>query len=166
MGLFDYLIDKAHTTNYKDLTNKNPTKPFVIWGNVDEALENYYKLPHINLTDSKQDLDTKNTMRHIVGSAVARQEYKPLGAQIVLGTKEAGDFLREALGLGYKPKFGEKYYMDGLIDKENNAIGTRFGENNPNASLMEIMDFAYNHANDKTKVNPYAPFNFEQLKNN
>ena len=160
MGLFEHLINKVKSKYYKDLSNEEKIKPLVIWGNVDDFLNEYYKIPNINLSDKKEHLNIKNTMRHIVGASILAQEYPFDKAQEILDIKEKGDYWREKTGFGYKPKFSEKYYMDNLIDKENNNIGLNFGKNNPNAALKEIMDFAYSHATDKTKVNPYNYFDF------
>lgn len=141
--------------NYKNMKNYNIFKPLRIWADVNSELDKFYNSPQIKLGTSKEDNNLRNSMRHLVGSAIARQEYSPKGTNFILGTKENSDFARELFGLGYKPKFSDKYFFDALIDRENNNIGMEYGKNNPNASMQDVIDFAYSHATNPQKINLY-----------
>ncbi len=121
------------------------------WVKTNRALEEFYKRPNINITNTSRGLNIKNSMRHIVGSAKYQQSYgllaEPLGY-----IKEGWDFLTEPFiymaqdrGLNY-PKYLRKTLNDTLIDLENNEIGRNYVKQNPNITDEDIMQYALNQA--------------------
>lgn len=136
MSLYDKITKNY---NYKNMKNYNIFKPFTMWANVNSELDKFYNSPQIKLGTTKEDNNLRNSMRHLVGSAIARQEYSPKGTNFVLGTKENGDFLRELFSFGRRPIFTDEYFFDALIDRENNNIGMEYGKNNPTSSKEEVI---------------------------
>lgn len=118
---------------YKKMSNFNPIKPLMIWGQTNRDLNDFYNRPEINLTDSKDDLNVKNTMRHIVGLANTMQEYKNPKISKTFGfIKEFADVLRGDL--------------DNKLDWGNNEIGINYASQYPNFTKDNILNFAYNQA--------------------
>lgn len=118
---------------YEEMSNWNPAKPLSIWGHTNRRLDEFYQRPEINLTDSTDDKNIKNSMRHIMGLANVMQQYKsPFLSNIFGGIKETGDILRKD--------------FDNKIDWGNNQIGINYAKNNPNFTQEDILNFAYEQA--------------------
>ena len=141
----------------------NPVQPLLLWADATNSLENFYKKPEINLTDSPKDLKIKNDMRHITGAALVAKTYSPLGVRPITNVKESLD-----LGLDYikhtKLGISQDVLNDTYIDYTNNGIGRDFIKNNPLATKEEIINYAYNIAR-KTKSIPVKQ-DLNQLKEN
>ena len=130
---------------YKNMHPLNPLKPLVIWANTNSMLDEYYKRPEVNLLNSEKDNTIRNDMRHFTGLALTQQEYPTKIARKIGNIKEYGDLLHNFYF--EKPHFGfpPNYHIDALIDRENNELGMQYARNNPNATPLEIMDYAYNN---------------------
>ena len=130
LNIRDKLLDEHP---YEEMSNYNPLKPLSIWGHSNRQLEEFYNRPEINITNSKDDKNLKNSMRHIVGLANTMQEYKnPFISNLFGGVKEIGDVLR--------------LNLDNKLDWENNQRGINYASYNPNFTKEDILNFAYREA--------------------
>lgn len=151
--------------DYRKMWDYNPIKPLIIWKNTTDALDNYYNLPEVNLKDNTpENIDIKNTMRHITGSAILQQEYpnslafwlknskdKSIIPRFINNVKETGDYTRD---LYFTKPFGtlsDYYWTDTAIDINNNQKGYNFALKNPNADMKSIMDYALSEAKNISK---------------
>ena len=50
--IYNEISKKYH---YKNMANYNLLKPFIIWANANTMLDNFYKRPNINLSNSNLD---------------------------------------------------------------------------------------------------------------
>ena len=60
---------------YYNMSNLNPLKPIAIWTNTNTILDKKYKSSDINLSDKPEDLEIKNTARHITGLGLVTSQY-------------------------------------------------------------------------------------------
>ena len=132
---------------YNRITNLIPFKPLLIWANANQRLNNKYKSPDINLTDSTHDLAIKNIMRHTTGLGLAASQYGilayPIGA-----IKELLDLLKDLLF--HKPigVISPEVWNDTITDFQNNHKGIQYMLNNPDATVDDLMNFAYKLAKE------------------
>ena len=124
-------------------------KPLLIWWSTTSMLDKFYKSSEVNLSNSKEDLKIKNSMRHITGLARVAKAFSPREAVFYGAMKETLDILRELKE--EKGKIRQEIWDDIRTDFSNNSIGIDFIKNNPNANNDEIMQFAYKHSMRKLK---------------
>ena len=124
-------------------------KPLVIWADTTNKLDKFYKRPEINLTDTPDNLERKNTMRHITGLARTTKAYHPIIAEGLGYIKEGAiDFTKDFL-FTKDHKIKSKTFKDTVVDLQNNRKGINYIKNNPNANLEDIMQFAYKESETK-----------------
>lgn len=136
----DYANNYVQNHPYKEMKNYNPLKPLIIWKTTNNDLNDFYSRPEIDLTDSKDDLNIKNSMRHIVGLANVMQEYK-------------NPYISNTLGAGKELMDILSGVWDSKIDWGNNQIGINYATQNPQFSKEDILQYAYKQAIDKYKDN-------------
>ena len=109
--------------------------PLKVWYETNQALDNFYQKPEVNLTNDKdpQTLEIKNSMRHIVGPAFLSQKYGANNARIAGYIKEFLDGITHP-----NPE-------DTLIDLKNNDIGIDIGRKYPHINRDSIIEYAYKH---------------------
>lgn len=132
--IYDKVSEKM---NYNNMSSFHPLKPLAIWANTNSELDKFYKINNIT------DKNVKNSMRHIVGLAIAGQEYPRPVASFLGGVKEKGDQLDNFYFKEPKYKFSDEYLLDIPIDKKNNNLGLDYAKKNKNATLEQIMNYAY-----------------------
>ena len=136
---------------YNRITNLIPFKPLLIWANANQQLNNKYKSPDINLTDSAHDLTIKNVMRHTTGLGLAASQYGilayPIGA-----IKELFDLLKDLLF--HKPigVISPEVWKDTITDFKNNHEGIQYMLKNPDATIDDLMNFAYSLAKERQYI--------------
>lgn len=129
---------------YSKWSRLNPINPLLIWADTNRALNNFYKQPGINLTDSLEDKEKKNTMRHIVGLGLTGQLYPNPIARTYGYSKEAFDAIRDIATSGIVNK---DTVDDTKIDLKNNNIGIKYTDLYPNASKKDLIKYAWGVSN-------------------
>lgn len=124
-----------------------PLVPLAIWGDTNRGLNNYYK--KVGLGDTTDDLNIKNTMRHIVGLARTTRAYGDDVARVLQMPKETMDF------------WHDNDLKDNVIDLDHNELGINYALTNPNFSREDVMNYAYKKAIEDYPKNygrPYQKF--------
>lgn len=128
--------------------------PLIIWRDTNKKLNEFYKRPNVNLTDSPEDLELKNIMRHITGLARVAQVNSPDVARAYGYTKEMFDFGKDYIKHPFSKRSSD-VVNDTNIDFFDNDLGINYIQNNPNASVEDIMNYAYQEAlKSKTREYP------------
>ena len=147
MKKFDIYTKISHNYSYNNMSNMNFLKPIIIWANTNSMLDEFYKRSRVNLTVSVQDNEIRNTMRHITGLGLAAREYGK-GAYVFGIIKEFLDLLEDLLL--HKPigVISPEVWNDTITDFQNNHKGIQYMLNNPDATVDDLMNFAYKLAKE------------------
>lgn len=156
MDIKDIYNTVAKNLDYKNMSNINPLKPLAIWANTNSMLDDFYKLPNINLGKTKADNDIRNVMRHMVGLGIAGREYNPTYAHVLGIGKEVGDV------------FTHRDVLENLIDSKkdfiNNTLGINYMRDNPQKTEQDLIRYAYEVAKNGYQI-PNNNGDLEILKN-
>lgn len=146
-------MDNDFVNAYIDnkLTNCIPillfVKPFLIWWSTTSMLDKFYQREEISLSNSEEDLEIKNSMRHITGIARSTGSVSAFDAYVYGVAKEIYDLCLELYSQKFKIR--KMVWEDTLTDLSNNKIGTSYVLEHPNATDEQIMNFAYEYSLQK-----------------
>lgn len=135
---------------YSKWSRLNPINPLFIWADTNRELNNFYKRPDINLTDTLEGKEKKNTMRHIVSLGLTGQLYPNSLARVYGYSKEAFDSMRDLATSGTIKK---ETIEDTNIDLKNNEIGIKYTDLYPNASKKDLIEYAWGITNGTPPIN-------------